>query len=187
MPKGLIVTFSPTVIDSGILAIDVSGFVQPFVKRRNVLRECRSRCAVKKSDNRHRLLSMCNHRPNHGTTSKPHKLAASHLTPGLGTRHRPAQTSTLEAAGCDGPDVRLGQKRTCASHKPMSALHPIATAKADIHGGSARPACRANWSAYCPSLKRLLVVASTNRGPASPRPALADQCGACCPDVLRVL
>jgi hypothetical protein len=26
----------------------------------------------------------------------------------------------------------LGQKRTCAVHKPMSALPPIATAKADM-------------------------------------------------------
>jgi hypothetical protein len=26
----------------------------------------------------------------------------------------------------------LGQKRTCAAHKPMSALPPIATGKADI-------------------------------------------------------
>src|SRR5262245_13884442 len=34
----------------------------------------------------------------------------------------------------------LGQKQTYAPHNAMSALPPIATAKADIHVGSARPA-----------------------------------------------
>jgi len=43
----------------------------------------------------------------------------------------------------------LGQKRTYAVQQAMSALHPIATAKADM---------RANWSAYCPDLKRPLVI-----------------------------
>jgi hypothetical protein len=30
----------------------------------------------------------------------------------------------------------LGQKQTCAAQKGMSALHPIATVKADVRDGS---------------------------------------------------
>jgi hypothetical protein len=57
----------------------------------------------------------------------------------------------------------LGQKRTCAVQKVMSALHPIATAKADIPWwGSARPACRANCRPTAPTSGDYLL---SSRGP----------------------
>ena len=37
-----------------------------------------------------------------------------------------------ECAQCERPHVRLGQEQTYAVHQPMSALVPIATAKADM-------------------------------------------------------
>src|SRR5215470_9738579 len=45
------------------------------------------------------------------------------------------ELTKLKVGGRVGPWSRmsaLGHKRTCAVQKPMSALHPIATAKADI-------------------------------------------------------
>src|SRR5262245_51191170 len=126
--KGLIASFGPTIVDRRILAVDVSGFVQSFVKRRDVLRECCGRRAVEKSDNRHRLLSMCNHRPKRGTTGKPHKLTASHLTPRLRTRRRPLKLAYWEGLGARAPMSALGQKQTVSVHQPISALPP----KADI-------------------------------------------------------
>src|SRR5215475_1518656 len=48
------------------------------------------------------------------------------------------ETSTLEGTGCEvWPMSALGQKQTYAVHQLMSALPPIATAKADI----GKPSC----------------------------------------------
>jgi hypothetical protein len=52
----------------------------------------------------------------------------------------------------------LGQKRTYALQQAMSALHPIATTKADIPWWIGEASVQDKLVAYCPDLKRFLVV-----------------------------
>jgi hypothetical protein len=52
----------------------------------------------------------------------------------------------------------LGQKQTYAVQQPMSALLPIATAKADIPWWIGEASVQDKLVAYCPGLKRFLVV-----------------------------
>ena len=86
---------------------------------------------MEKPDYRHRrLLRSHSERPRHRRTAKKRdELSSLHMhkastlrTGGAGemVHHRPRMMSAL------------GQKQTYAVHQPMSALHPIATAKADI-------------------------------------------------------
>src|SRR5262249_16311685 len=61
--------------------------------------------------------------------------------------------------GCGGDMSALGQKQTCASQKAMSALPPIATAKADFRKRSCllypqKRSCAVQWSMSALGQKR---------------------------------
>ena len=80
--QGLVAAFSPTILDRYILSVDVSGFVQALVKCRDVLRECRSRCAMKKPDQRLlRLLCARHERPSCTSANQAEKFPPPHSRP----------------------------------------------------------------------------------------------------------
>src|SRR5215475_10653287 len=56
-------------------------------------------------------------------------------SPEARTGHRTGSTYPLEGVTGGHQMSALGHKRTYAVHQPMSALHPIATAKADMRKG----------------------------------------------------
>src|SRR5262249_49637502 len=82
-----------------------------------------------------RLLRVRGNRPRYGRNATDHfdKLAPPHAaislrlrkTHGIGSSHHRGSSTRDDMSA-------LGQKQTCALQNVMSALHPIATAKADI-------------------------------------------------------
>src|SRR5262249_13633663 len=91
---------------------------------------------AEKPDNRHgRLLSTHRERPGrHCTTDETYELAPPHSRrPEAPT---PIDSNLRQCSGGGrsrfGAMSALGQKQTYAAHNAMSALPPIATAKADI-------------------------------------------------------
>src|SRR5262249_27109532 len=117
------------------LALDVTGLVEPFAEARHITCVAFGRSVAEKRDHRqYRLLSACSERPSgRRTTEKRDELASPHdcsreLVPRIVQR----QTSRLKEVARTPPMSALGQKQTYALQQAMSALPPIATAKADI-------------------------------------------------------
>src|SRR5262249_41404458 len=70
----------PAILDRYVLTLDIACFLQALTKRAHHRRVCVRRCAVKKSDHRHRRrLRACRHRPRRNRAAKQRdELAALH-------------------------------------------------------------------------------------------------------------
>ena len=81
--QSIIVALSPVVLDSNVMAIDITGLPESFKKRRQGPRIILRRGSIEKSDDRHcRLLSVSHGRPSGGSaTYSSNEIASSHCMP----------------------------------------------------------------------------------------------------------
>src|SRR5262249_8077483 len=121
-------TLGPAECDVDIAALDIACLAETLAKRGLDGRGLTGRAGADKTDHRGRLLSVNCERPRcRRAADESNEFTPPHCRPQLRTRHR---SGSNRDAGRPSAMSALGQKQTCALHQPMSALPPIATAKA---------------------------------------------------------
>jgi len=147
--QSIIVALSPVVLDSNVMAIDITGLPESFQKRRQGPRIILRGGSIEKSDDRHcRLLRVSHGRPSGGSANySSNEIASSHCMPQgpktaatMTSNKRLQQEFVIGETGFESQfyimDVRFGPSTACTAVNHYSIT---SSARATSVGGTSRP------------------------------------------------
>ena len=116
------------IFDNNILAFDKARLLEALAEAGNVGCGYRAGRGPQKSDHRHDLLRLCDHRPRRRSTQRTEKCPPPHAPPQLGTVMVASQMGAVEGLTGDW-SMSYGQRWNTHCEPQLSAIHPIATRK----------------------------------------------------------
>jgi len=165
--QSIIVALSPVVLDSNVMAIDITGLPESFQKRRQGPRIILRGGSIEKSDDRHcRLLRVSHGRPSGGSANySSNEIASSHCMPQgpktaatMTSNKRLQQEFVIGETGFKSQfyimDVRFGPSTACTAVKCITIRSPRRRGRRAL----AAPRGRGPWRPCCDQNLALDVI-----------------------------